>query len=86
MRKIILIGIVLTAMSYISCTNGNDDDSINEYYSNGTKQKAQSFSRDTAKFEEGAAYYQCPNHSDVVSGREGECPKCGSMLEAHEKQ
>ncbi len=86
MKKIISIVIVLITVSCISCTNTNEDSSLNEYYSTPSKERKQYFSRDTTKFEEGAAYYQCPDHPEVVSGREGECPKCGSELEIHEKQ
>lgn len=86
MKRIIPIAIVLITLSCISCNNTNEDSSIYEYYSTGSKERKQYFSRDTTKFDEGAAYYQCPDHPEVVSGREGECPKCGSALEMHEKQ
>ena len=33
-----------------------------------------------------ATYYSCPKHQDVVSDKEGKCPKCGMALELSAKE
>lgn len=87
MRNIISLVTVIISTLLLSCNNSNKNkfDEFKMYGQEQAKERPQSFSRDTTKFDEGAAYYQCPEHPEVVSGRPGYCPKCNSELEYHEK-
>ena len=41
---------------------------------------------DTTKLNSGETFYQCPMDKEVISAKEGSCPKCGMDLEKVEKK
>jgi hypothetical protein len=75
MKKAIILSTVVF-MTITSACNSNK---------NKTKSE-QIFSLDTTKLAKGDAFYQCPMHPEVISDKQGSCPKCGMELEKMEKK
>jgi plastocyanin domain-containing protein len=46
---------------------------------------SQVYNLDTTKLSSGAIYYQCEMHAEVISDKEGNCPKCGMNLSEMKK-
>ena len=66
MKKLIVAIILLSA---VACSSSKKETS------NGKD------TLDTTKLATGSEFYQCPMHPEVLSGKPGNCPKCGMPLE-----
>ncbi len=66
--KIILSSVALATLFIFSCNNAST-----------SKNDVATENFDTTKLKTGEAYYQCEMHPEVMSAKEGKCPKCGEM-------
>lgn len=75
MKKIIFLSatafILILGACKSSSTNSDKKDSVGA---------SQTFNLDTTKMKSGDPFYQCTMNREVISDKEGKCPKCGMDL------
>lgn len=59
--------------------------SCNNTAQNTSVSSQQAFNLDTTVLKSGVAYYQCDMDPEILSDRNGDCPKCGMALTEHIK-
>lgn len=77
--KYFAIVITMIVMAFVSCS----DKSKNEQPDSETNQI---INLDTTGLKSGDKFYQCEMDPEVISGKPGNCPKCGMVLTERSKQ
>lgn len=80
MKKTLFFSTVLLILFLNSCTSSPESDVQSK------TSAEQNFKFDTTMLKSGETFYQCPMDLEVISDKQGVCPKCGMELEKIEKK
>lgn len=69
MKKLIIPALLIISLIFNACTSSK------------TGSNSTSFNLDTTTVNKGGAFYVCPMHPKIISGKPGSCPDCGMPLE-----
>ena len=89
MKKLIMILTVAPFLIINACNNSTSNSEKTESAAKAntnepTKDTASFQAIDTMKLEQGAMYYQCSMHPEIITDKPGDCPKCGmKLIEMH---
>ena len=77
MKKIIASSVISLTLILGACNNSS---------TKPTNSSSQVFNLDTTKLKSGETFYQCEMHTEVLSDKAGNCPKCDMELSEMKKK
>ena len=89
MKKTIIYSATLAALIFSACNNSSKK--VEQTNSSDSSKResviaAQIFNFDTTKLKTGESFYQCSMHAEVLSDKQGLCPKCEMDLSELKKK
>jgi PBP1b-binding outer membrane lipoprotein LpoB len=89
MKKTIIYSATLVALIFSACNNSSKKVEQTNSQEDSKAQPAnasQTFNFDTTKLKTGESFYQCSMHAEVLSDKQGLCPKCEMDLSEMKKK
>lgn len=83
MKKSIILSATVVALIFSACNNSSkkvEQTTSSDSSKTQSVKTTQIFNLDTSKLKIGDAFYQCPMHPEVLSDKQGLCPKCEMEL------